>query len=146
MTRIAFQTAMRDAAMVILEDFKSTYDLKLQTYRARPSSIAPPTAFVDRMRERITFIGPIQMQRTPSIDIVVLHGLFDHGNTVDQRDRFVDNFLDYMADRPHAAGANTLIGGVSVEDDPTYVPDWLRPELQRTYFASVITLEGLALD
>jgi hypothetical protein len=146
MTRIAMQTAMRDAAMSLLLDFKAQQDIKLQIYRARPASIAPPTAFVDRMRERITFIGPVQMQRQPSVDVVVLHGLFDHGDTVDQRDKFVDAFLEFVADRPHEAGPNTMIGGVSVEDDPTYIPDWLSPEKQRTYFASVITLEGLALD
>lgn len=146
MTRITFQTNLRAAAYDILVDFKALYEIKLQVYRARPSSIAPPTAFIDRMRERVTFIGPIQMQRVPSVDLIVLHGLFDSGDTVDQRDRFVDNFLDYMADRPHAAGTNTLIGAVSVEDDPIYVPDWLAPERQRTYFASTITLEGLALD
>ena len=76
----------------------------------------------------------------------VLDGLFDSADAVVQRDDFVDGFLDWCADRFHAAGANTLIGAISLEDDPEYTPTWQPPEVQRTYYATRISLEGLALD
>ncbi len=144
--RIAFQTAMRAAAVTLLTDYAFDRSIKLQVYPARPRSIAPPTAFVDKITERIVYIGPQLMQRTPTVEIVVLHGLFDSQDAANQRDAFVDGFLDWQADRFHAAGPNTLIGGVSIEDDPEYVPTWQPPEVQRTYYATRIGLEGLALD
>lgn len=146
MAKIAFQTLMRAAVVQLLTDYKADRELKLQIYPARPASINPPTAFVDGIRERREFVGPTLAQRSPVVDVVVLHGVFDHGDTVKQRDEFVDGFLEWMDERPHQADPNTLIGAVAVADDPTYVPDWLRPELQRTYFATVISVEGFASD
>ena len=74
----------------------------------------------------------------------VLHGLFDSKDAADQRDAFVDGFLDWAIDRYHAAGANTLVAVRAVQDLPNYVPDWLPPEEQRTYYATRLSLEGLA--
>jgi len=148
MTALAFQTSMRQAAVDLLTGYVDSLDekIKLQVYRARPASLFPPTAFVDRLSETLTFVGMSLMRRVPTATVVVVHGLFDSGEAVDQRDAFVDGFLDYVREQFHAAGANTLIGGVSVEDDPNYIPDWLPVEKQRAYYATVINLEGLALD
>jgi hypothetical protein len=57
----------------------------------------------------------------------------------------VDGFIDWVLARYHAAGANTLIAVTDVDDIPDYVPEWIAPEKQRTYYASRISLEGLAL-
>ena len=144
--RIPFQTQLRAAAVELLTDYAADRDLKLQVYPARPRSIFPPAAFIDRMNERMDFLGPVQYRRNPTVEVMVIHGLFDHKDAVDQRDAFVDGFLDWCADRFHAAGENTLMGAVSIEDDPSFVPDWQPPDVQKTYFATRISLEGLALD
>ena len=146
--RIAFQSAMRQASAQLLRDFAEDTGTPLQVYPARPASIFPPTAFVDRIRERIAYLGPTTRQRTPQADVVVIHGLFDSKDAAEQRDAFVDGFLDWVLDRYHAAGANTLVAVVATEDDPNYVPDWLPPKngTQPMYYATLIQLEGLALD
>lgn len=143
MTRIPFRTQMRDAAAQLLVDFKDEQGLKLQVYRARPVSLHPPTAFVDRVSESLEDNGLLR-QRNISVEVVVLHGLFDSASAVDQADRFVDAFLDFVADRFHAPGPNTLIRGASVDDDPFWTPEWQPPDVQRDYYASRITLEGFA--
>ena len=144
MARPAFQTAMRAAAVTLLTDYKNDAGVRLQVYRGRPASIHPPTAFVDELSESITYTA--LHQRIPTASVVVLHGIFDHGDTVDQRDAFVDGFVDWVLDRYHAAGANTLIAVTDVNDDPAFVPEWLPPDQQKTYYATRITLEGLALN
>jgi len=147
-TRTAFQTAMRAAAVEMLTAFALDTGRTLQVYRARPASIFPPTAFVDRVHERIAYLGPTFIQRTPQVDVIVVHGLYDSGDAVDQRDAFIDAFLDWAVDRYHAAGTNTLIAVTTTEDDPNYVPDWLPPVngRQSLYYATLIQMEGLALD
>jgi hypothetical protein len=144
---VALQSAYRAAAVDLLTDFKTDAEIKLQIYRARPRSIFPPTAFVDRMSDRLVdFLSPDIFQHTPGVEVMVLHGRFDSGDTVDQRDAFVDGFLEWVRTRFHAAGANTLLRVVSLDDDPTYVPDWLPAEEQNTYYGTRITLEGAAED
>ena len=146
MSRIAFQTAMRAGCVQLLEDYKAAVmTLKLQIYPGRPRSINPPCAFVDGIHETITYTG-LMVQRRPLAEIVVLHGLFDSKDTVDQRDAFVDGFMDWAIDQIHAANANTTIGLVEVQDEPTFVPDWLPPEEQKTYYATRLSLEGLSLS
>ncbi len=145
-TRIPFQTKMRDAAVQLLSDYAADRELKLQIYPGRPASLFPPTAFIDRMSERVAFVGPTFRQRTVTCQIVVIHGLFDSKDATIQRDAFVDGFTEWVLDNREAADPNTEIGAVTVDDDPNYVPDWVKPENQRSYFATVINLEGLALD
>ena len=146
--RIAFQTSMREAAVGFLEalrdDLTWPTNIRLQVYRARPASVHPPTAFVDSISEEINYTG--LNQRRPRAEIVVMHGLFDSGSAVDQRDWFVDSLIDYSFDHFHEADPNTEVAIVSVNDDPTFVPDWLPPAAQRTYYATRLTLEGLALS
>jgi hypothetical protein len=142
MTRVAFQTAMRAAAVELLTQYRQASGIKLQINRGRPVSINPPTAFVDLIREQIEYIGAVVRQRTPQADVIVVHGRFDINDTVDQKDAFVDDFLDWVTDRYHAAGMNTLIAVVETEDIPNYVPDWIAT--QTAYYATRITLEGYA--
>lgn len=144
MSVAAFSAAMREAAVTLLKDYAQSVDLKLQVYPARPRSIHLPTAFVERMSESIEYTGPTYRQRTPRVDVMVLHGLYDGLEAVTQRDAFVDGFLDYVTDRVHAAGDDTTIAGVSVEDEPEYLSDWMPPGEQRVYFGTRITLEGYA--
>jgi len=143
---MGFRQAVRAAAVQLLTDYADDERLTLQVYRARPRSITLPCAFVDTIREERTFTGPTLVQRVPTADVVVLHGLYDGGDTVDQADAFTDGFLAWVDARYHAAGAATLVGIVLTEDDPTFVPDWQPPEQQRTYYATRFSLEGLALD
>jgi hypothetical protein len=143
-TRIPFRTATRQAAVTLLTDFADDVGLRLQVYPGRPRSINAPTAFVDSIRETYQYSNVTWRLRTPTLDIIILWGLFDSKEAVDQADQFADAFLDWVTDRFHAAGANTIVGITEIVDDPTYVPDWLPPAEQRTYFATRISLEGLA--
>lgn len=131
--------------MTLLTDYAASAALKMQVYPGRPRTISPPTGFVDTIRERITYTGPTLRQRVPTVELVVIHGIFDSKDAADQKDAFVDGFLDWVNTRYHQAGPNTLIGATETEDDPNYVPDWLPPEQQRVYYATRLTLEGLAL-
>jgi hypothetical protein len=146
MARIPFQSLMRAAAVSLLTDYaaSTTPPITLQVYPARPRSIAPPTGFVDAIRESITYTA--LHQRVPTADVIVVHGIFDSKEAADQKDAFVDGFVDYVMDRFHEAGANTLVAVTETEDLPDYVPEWMPPNEQRTYYATRISLEGLALS
>ena len=143
-TRIPFQTLMRRAAVAFMQDYANDVGVKMQVYPGRPRSIAPPTGFVDLIRERISYTG--LNQRIPQADVIIIHGIFDSMEAVNQKDAYVDGFIDWSLDRIHQANANTLVAVVEVQDIPDYVPDWQPPAEQRTYYASRITLEGLALS
>ncbi len=143
-TRIPFRTQTRQAAVTLLETFAADVGLKLQVYPGRPRSINAPTAFIDSIRETYQYSNVTWRLRQPTLDIIILWGLFDSKEAVDQADQFADAFLDWVTDRYHAAGPNTIVGITEIVDDPTYVPDWLPPAEQRTYFATRVSLEGLA--
>ena len=141
----------RAAAVQLLTDYATDVGIKLQVYRGRPRSVNAPCAFVDTIREVRVYHGPQLVQRTPQADVLVVHGprlpeggSFDSGNAVDQADAFVDGFTAWVDARVHAIGPNTTIGAVSVEDDPTYIPDWVPPNEQMSYYATRIVLEGFA--
>lgn len=142
-TTIPFQTAMRAAAVTLLTDYAADADIKLQVYPGRPRTLYPPTAFVDRISERLVSTGPTMRQRFPRVIVTVVHGVFDTAEAVAQRDAFVDGFLDWVRTRFHAAGATTLTDSVAVDDVPAWQPDWL-PFDDHRYYASEITLEGYA--
>jgi hypothetical protein len=144
MVLVPFTTQCREAAVTLLKEYAEDASVKLQTYRARPASVNAPCAFVDRVRESVNYLAAAPYQRNVTVEVVVLWGLFDSGDAVDQRDRFVDGFLQWQSTRFHQAGANTTIGVSGIEDDPGYVNDWMKPETQRTYYATRISLEGFA--
>lgn len=141
---MTFRADMRAAAVTLLEAYAQAESIKLQVYPGRPRSIQAPTAFVDSISEGITYPGVSRYQRTPTVNVVVIHGLFDTKDTAAQGDAFVDGFVDYVAGQLHAAGANTVLAIVATEDDPNYIPGWLSPELQKSYYATTFSLEGFA--
>lgn len=143
---MSFQAAIRAAVVTLLTEYAADAEITLQVYPGRPLSLYPPSAFVDGIRETIIYSGFTLRQRTPIVEVIVVHGTFDSAETVAQRDAFVDGFLDWVTARYHAAGANTTIGLAGVSDIPSYVPDWLPPDKQRVFFATQLTLEGLSLD
>jgi hypothetical protein len=131
--------------MELMSEYVDSVDgLTMQLYRARPRSLFPGAAFVDAIRETLTPYVSTTYQRNLELDIAVIHELFDHGDAADMADRFVDGFVPWVAERFHAAGANTLVEVSAVADDPSYRPDWLPENERRTYFATIITLGGFA--
>lgn len=143
-TRIPAQTAARAAAVALLEDFKTDVGIGLQIYRARPRSVKPPTAFIDGLSEDITYYVGMHHDRRPRVSVVVLHGLYDSGDAADQRDAFVDAFFEWVLEHRGEMDAKSDFRVANIEDEPTYVPDWLPPNEQRTYYGTRITLEGFA--
>lgn len=141
-TRIPFQTEMRRAAVQLLTDFGQAFDMRLQVYGGRPRTINPPTAYVETTRETIAFDA--MRQRVVQVDVVVLHGLFDSLEAVNQRDAFVDAFIDWTSDRYHAAGGSTVLEPRRTDDDPHFTAEWIldREGVSPVYFATTITLEG----
>jgi hypothetical protein len=136
----------RAATVTMLSAYAASVSpaVKLQVYAGRPRSLNPPTAFVDRISETIEYVGITLRQRSPRVEVIVVHGSFDSADSAAQKDAFVDGFLDWVTNNYHAAGANTLIAITSVDDLPTWVPDWLPPERQSQYYATSISLEGYA--
>jgi hypothetical protein len=131
----------RAAAVTLLEAYRDDADVKLSVYPGRPRSVLPPHAFVDRLTERTSYPAGVPPQRTVSVEVVVVHGLFDSGEAVAQADAFADGFMDWITDAPHAAGGNRTLGVDSIDDEPDWVPDWLPPEKQGPYYATRVTLE-----
>jgi hypothetical protein len=143
---MGLQADLRAAAVTLLTDYASNAGVKLQVYPGRPRSLNPPTAFVDMIRESIEYLGPTLRQRRPIADVVVVHGIFDSKEAADQKDAFVDGFLDWVNGEYHAVGANTLVAVTDTNDEPYYVPEWLPPEQRLVYYATRITVEGLSLS
>ena len=147
---MGFRADARAAVVSFLEDYAADDptpgipNSKMTVYPARPSSINPPHGFVDSIRGTIDYTGPIKQQLTYIVDAYVLHGLFDSKVAVDHADAFVDGINEWQRTRYHEAGANTTIGLREVEDIPTFVPDWLDPKLQRTYYATRLSFEVYA--
>jgi len=140
------QSAYREAAVTFFDEYAAFAGVKLQTYPGRPRTLYPPTAFVDRLLETFTPFTEHYFQRVPIVEVILVHGLFDAKDAVDQKDTFVDGLLEWVSARPHAAGANTLIRISQTEDLPAWVPDWLPPNEQRTYYATQVTLEGFGTN
>jgi hypothetical protein len=134
---------MRAAAVELLEQYRSDAGIFLQVWPGRPAKVQTPCAFVDAIRETFTYPGMTMVQRTPSVDVLVLHGYFDSKDTVAKRDAFCDGFLAWVVPRFHAAGANTLTQIDAMDDDPEYEATWSREE-QRIYYATRISLGGYA--
>lgn len=144
---------LRAAAVELLTDYvaQASPKPKMQIYRARPRTVSAPSAFVDTVRETRVYFGPQNVQRTIQCDVLVLHGprlpdggSFDSGDATDQADVFIDGFVAWVDSHVHEIGPNTTVGAVSVEDDPTYIPDWVPINEQMSYYATRITLEGYA--
>jgi hypothetical protein len=142
------QASMRAAAVDLLTDYAADQNIKLQVYPARPRSLFPPSAFVDKISEKLEWSGTGWPQRTVSAEVMVVHGVFDTAEAATQRDAFVDGFVYFAAESFDAAGTNTTLALVSVEDEPAWQPDW-RPANttngpEPIYYATRLTLEGFA--
>ena len=107
---MGFQADCRAAAITTLEAHASAISVKLATYPGRPASLKPPHAFVDLVSEAIVYVGHM-MQRTVTVQVVMLYGSFDSGEAVAGRDAFIDGYIDYVRDNVHAAGARPSPGG-----------------------------------
>jgi hypothetical protein len=146
MARIAFQSRLRAACITLLDAYGTAVGINLQTYPGRPSTLYPPTAFVDRIDERIDYTASLR-QRHPVAQVVVVWGLFDSAEAVAQRDAFVDGFLDTATEDPDAANVATLIELNQVQDEPVFNPDWGNEAQRNTsYYATRLFVEGLALE
>lgn len=143
---MATDAEYRAAAVSLMDDCATDAGVKLQTYRGRPASLHPPTGFVDSMRtDLVPFPATSTLyQHNRRIDLLMVWGLFDSGEAVDQRDAWMTAFHNWARVLPHAVNGSSLLGPVSYADEPTFVPDWL--ERQDAYFATRITLEGFATD
>ena len=149
-----FRTAVRAATVSLLEEYKDAVNVEramamespyvLQIYPGRPRTVNPPTAFVDRITEDMAYTGPTLVQRTPHVELVVVHGVFDSKEAVDQADAFHDGFLAFVIDRVHAAGDNSTIAIIESADEPTFVNDWAPVPEQRIWFGTRYILEGYA--
>lgn len=144
MSRVALQTGARAGAVTLLSGYAASVGIKLQIYRARVGQFSPPTAYVESLTEGTDDFSKDESQRSVSVLIRVVWGVFDSGDAVDQRDRFVDGFYAYVADNgAHAFGPNTTCSWRSVSDDPDFTADWIEGDT-RPKFATAITLEGFA--
>lgn len=138
---MGLQADMRAASVTLLEDYATSASVKLQVYPARPRSLNPPTAFVDTLGGTTDHTTALT-KFSPVAEMVLVHGLFDSKEAADQRDAFMDGFLDWVEARYHAAGANRMVALTEWRDLPAYVPEWLPPAEQKTYYATVLSLEG----
>lgn len=150
LTRVPMQSATRAAAVRLLTGYAADAGVKLQIYGGRPRSIAPPTGFIDRLTEtaiEFTTNGAGTRgtrQRTVVADIVVIWASLDSLEETTQKDGFGDGFSDWVADRFHEIAPNTTCVVLGSEDTPNYVPEWMPPAEQRSYYATLIRLEGFA--
>ncbi len=140
---MGLQASMRAAAVTLLTEYGADANIKLSVYRSRPVLINPPHAWVDKVSVVIDNTTALSRQR-PVAEVVVVHGIFNYGESVDQRDAFMDGFLSWVTARVHAAGPNSTIGVTDMDDDPDYQADWSDTET-RTFYATRIQLEGYGL-
>lgn len=135
------RAAARAAAVSLFKSYKADAEIGADVYPARPASLRPPHGFVDRVTETSLYPAGINPQRTVRVEVVIVHGLFDSQDAVDQADRFADGFMDWITAHVHEPGANRTIGVVSIDDEPDWINDWMKPELQHVYYATRVVLE-----
>ncbi len=137
------QSDFRYAAVAFLREYAQSAGVKMQVYPGRPASIAPPTGFVEGINETVDHTTALT-RRNPTVFVVVVFGIFDSKDAADQKDAFIDGIVTWADTRYHQAGANTMLGIVDTEDLPDWTPVWMPPSQQLVYYATRITLEGLA--
>lgn len=145
---MATDAEYRAATIQMMSECAADAGVGLQTYRGRPATLHPPTGFVDQMRTDLTpFPATSRLyQHNRRIEVLMLWGLFDSGDAVDQRDAWITAFHTWVRTRIDAVDGASLIGPLSYADDPAFIPDWLPPEKQLMYFATRVVLEGFATD
>ena len=144
MSRIALQTAVRAGAVTLINGYRAASGVELgQVYRARPTQIKTPSVFVDSVGESAEAFTKEESQRAIRLGIRVVWGIYDSGQTVDQRDEFVDGFYAHVMDNYHVFGGNTECNWVGTTDDEDWSPAWI-PTDTSPYFSTLVTLEGRA--
>jgi hypothetical protein len=152
LARVQFRTAMRAAAVSLLQayiaapvaDGGAEMPGKLQVYPTIPTSLHPPSAFVERITEQQTFPGPTMRQRFVVARVVVLWRLFaelERGDAVAQLDAFLDGLSDWVLYHYHEPGPTELISSARIDEDPYYTASDGNKAV-RTYYAGRIDLEG----
>lgn len=130
--------------MTLVEGYRTAASLDLgQIYRARPMQIKAPSVFIDSVSEDADAFTVEESQRVVRIELRIVWGVYDAGQSVDQRDRFVDGFYGHVMDNYHAFGANAECNWIGTSDDEDWSPDWI-PTDQSAYFSTLVTLEGKA--
>lgn len=148
-TRVAMRAAMRGAVVDLLAAYaadSSSGEIGpgLQIYPTIPTSIKPPTAFVERIAEADTYPGINQRQRLVVATAIVLWRTFlggERGDAVQSADAFMDGFSDWVMDHLHQPGPTELISTARIEEDPYYQLNDQKRGIE-TYLATRITLEG----
>ena len=137
--------------VTLVDDYRTAASLELgQLYRARPMQIKAPSVWVDSIVENTSAFTVEESQRVVRVTLRVVWRIYDSGDAVDQRDKFVDGFYAHVKDNPDAFGPNAECDWIGVSDDPGWVPDWTvgsgtRPTGDNeTYYLTEITLEGRA--
>src|SRR5689334_14749490 len=129
--------------MALITGYRTSVSLPTgQVYRARPKLLKPPTFYIDRITEGTDSFTREESQRTVLVAFRAVWGAYDAGDSVDQRDRFVDGFYGWVMDHPDAFGANAVIYWRAVADNPDWQPEWLPDE--GPFFMTEISLEGFA--
>lgn len=107
--------------------------------RTRPASVgATPLAYVGNRVETLVHDSGTR-SRTFTVAVVVIDVIPDSTENADRLDDLVDELVDEFTDNPRAAGANTLIEPIGVEDvEVEYGPV--------IYRGSAITLRGRILE
>jgi len=142
---MGFRADVRAAAKDLLDGYKAANPGTLrQVYPGRPASINPPTGFVDAINESSILYTAGPIQRSPVAEIVLIQGLFDSKDAVEQQDALVDGFIAYVRANLHQAGGSTLVTIASVVDIPNFQPDWIVDA--PIYYATRLSLEGLMIS
>jgi len=154
MARLPLQTNARAGTFALISAYRTAAGLDLgQVYRARPTRIKVPSVYIDRITESTDGFTIEERQRTVRVYVRCVWGVYDGGDTVDQRDRFVDGFYAYVADNGRDSfGANAdAVRWVGVEDDENFQADWIdtsrsrsAPPSNEPLYMTEITLEGFA--
>ena len=144
MARLPLQTNARAGTIALVNGYRTASGLALgQVYRARPKVLKLPSVYIDRISEGSDSFTREESQRTVTVALRVVWGEYNAGDSVDQRDRFVDGFYGYFMDNgDDAFGANAVIYWRTVSDNPDWTPEWLADV--GPYFMTEITLEGFA--
>jgi hypothetical protein len=144
-SRLPLQTNARAGTVALVEAYRQSASLTLgQLYRARPAgSPKVPSIYIDRITEGADSFSAEESQRVVVVALRCVWGVYNTGDAVDQRDRFVDGLYGYLMDSgKDAFGANAVIYWRTVTDNPDWTPEWL-PESD-PYYMTEITLEGHA--
>ncbi len=134
--------AFRLAAAGYLSGVADDIGFKLQMYPGRPRTLFPPVGFIDRISAVYTSLTERTFTGLVSVQAIILFGLFDSADAAAQKDEFVDALTLWAYAHGHAAGPNTINRVSETADLPDYVPEWIPPDQQRTYYACQVTLEG----